>query len=120
MKDLKYHSLRYKEFIILAGLCLLPWQAQAQSILSGKSENELSLMLDEVVVTGTGTEHLLKDVPVQTEVINHKVIESYGGKNLQDILMMLTSSLDFNQDDMGSQMQMNGLGNDYILILFRK
>ena len=74
-------------------------------------------MLDEVVVTGTGTEHLLKDVPVQTEVINHKIIEGYGGKNLQDILMMLTSSLDFNQDDMGSQMQLNGLGNNYILIL---
>ena len=31
--------------------------------------------------------------------------------------MMLTSSLDFNQDDMGSQMQLNGLGNNYILIL---
>lgn len=74
-------------------------------------------MLDEVVVTGTGTEHLLKDVPVQTEVINHKMLESYGGKSLQDMLLMLTSSLDFNQDDMGSQIQMNGLGNSYILIL---
>lgn len=36
--------------------------------------------LQEVVVTATGTGHLLKDVPVQTEVISHKMIESYGDK----------------------------------------
>ena len=28
---------------------------------------ELSVLLNEVVVTGTGTEHYLKDAPVQTE-----------------------------------------------------
>jgi outer membrane receptor for ferrienterochelin and colicins len=39
----------------------------AQSIL--KDPKELSVLLNEVVVTGTGTEHYLKDAPVQTEVI---------------------------------------------------
>ena len=38
----------------------------AQSIL--KDPKELSVLLNEVVVTGTGTEHYLKDAPVQTEV----------------------------------------------------
>ena len=112
-----YNCMNYRHFVVTGCCYLLSMHVSAQSIIENKTNEELSLMLDEVVVTGTGTEHLLKDVPVQTEVINHKIIEGYGGKNLQDILMMLTSSLDFNQDDMGSQMQLNGLGNNYILIL---
>ena len=73
--------------------------------------------LQEVVVTGTGTQHLLKDAPVQTEVITSKMLQQYGGKSLEDILAGLTASFAFAEGDMGSQMQMNGLGNSYILIL---
>ncbi len=73
--------------------------------------------LQEVVVTGTGTLHLLKDAPVQTEVITSRMLRNYAGKSLEDILSGLLPSFSFNEDDMGSQMQMNGLGNSYILIL---
>lgn len=73
--------------------------------------------LQEVVVTATGTGHLLKDVPVQTEVISRKMIESYGAKSIEEILGGLTASFSFNEGDMGSQTQLNGLGNNYILIL---
>lgn len=73
--------------------------------------------LQEVVVTGTGTQHLLKNAPVQTEVITSKMLRNYGGQSLQDILAGLTASFAFSDDDMGSQMQLNGLGNDYILVL---
>ena len=73
--------------------------------------------LQEVVVTGTGTQHLLKDAPVQTEVISRKMLDSYGGKSLEDILNGLTASFAFSEGDMGSQMQLGGLGNSYILIL---
>lgn len=89
---------------------------QAQSILS-KHGDEMSINLDEVVVTGTGTQHLLKDAPVQTEVIGSKQLQNFGGKSIQDILSGLTASLEFNEGDMGSQMQLNGLGNNYILVL---
>ena len=73
--------------------------------------------LQEVVVTGTGTQHLLKDAPVQTEVITSKMLKNYGGRSLEDILSGLTASFAFSEDDMGSQMQLNGLGNAYILVL---
>lgn len=73
--------------------------------------------IGEVVVTGTGTRHLLKDAPVQTEVISSRMLRNYAGRSIEDVLSGLTSSFDFNEDDMGSQMQMNGLGNSYILIL---
>ena len=73
--------------------------------------------LQEIVVTGTGTQHFLKDAPVQTEVITGKMLRQYAGKSIEDILSGLLPSFAFNEDDMGSQMQMNGLGNSYILIL---
>ena len=73
--------------------------------------------LQELVVTGTGTLHLLKEAPVQTEVITAKQLKNYGGRSLQDILSSLATSFDFNEDDMGSHITMNGLGNSYILIM---
>ena len=73
--------------------------------------------LQEVVVTGTGTQHLLKDAPVQTEVISHRQLQQYAGKSIEDILSGLTASFDFSENDMGSHLQMNGLGNSYVLIL---
>lgn len=73
--------------------------------------------LQEVVITGTGTQHLLKNVPVQTEVISRKMLDSYGGKSIEEILAGLTASFAFSEGDMGSQMQLGGLGNAYILIL---
>lgn len=90
----------------------------AQKETGGKGgSNSYNNTLQEVVVTATGTGHLLKDVPVQTEVISRKMIESYGGKSIEDILSGLTVSFSFNEGDMGSQTQLNGLGNSYILIL---
>ena len=73
--------------------------------------------IPEVVVTATGTSHLLKDAPVQTEVITRQMLQEYAGRSLEDILGGLTASFAFNENDMGSHMQMNGLGNSYILIL---
>jgi outer membrane receptor for ferrienterochelin and colicins len=73
--------------------------------------------LQEVVVTGTGTQHLLKNAPVQTEVITQRMLSQYGGRSIEDILAGLTASFEFNENDMGSHLQMNGLGNSYVLIL---
>ena len=84
--------------------------SSAQQTIEGDS-------LQEVVVTGTGTQHLLRNAPVQTEVISSRMLRQYGGRSLEDILGGLSASFAFNEGDMGSQMQMNGLGNNYILIL---
>lgn len=106
-----------KKILIVLG-CSLSLGVHAQSILSKDGKKiDKDITLDEVVVTGTGTQHLLKDAPVQTEVISSKQLQNYGGKSIQDILSGLTASLDFNEGDMGSQMQLNGLGNSYILVL---
>ena len=91
------------------GVCLID-ALHAQDVAKEAS-------LQEVVVTGTGTRHLLKNAPVQTEVITRRMLDSYGSKSLEDILSGLTASFAFNEGDMGGQMQLNGLGNNYILIL---
>lgn len=101
-------------------LCMMTTVCQsvsAQTPKQGTKGADKELSLDEVVVTGTGTEHTLKNAPVQTEVISGKSLSHFAGKSLEEMLGMLTSSFDFNEGDMGSQMQMNGLGNNYILIL---
>lgn len=85
--------------------------ALAQNTIESKDS------LKEIVVTGTGTQHLLKDAPVQTEVISRQALRQFAGRSIEDILSQLSSSFDFEQGDMGSQMQMNGLGNSYILIM---
>ena len=84
--------------------------ASAQGMLEGDT-------LQEVVVTATGTRHQLRNAPVQTEVITGKMLQSYAGRSVEDILSGLTSSFAFSEDDMGSHIQMGGLGNSYILIL---
>lgn len=99
--------------IWLAGLVLLSLSAE----VSAQSNVAMQDSIPEIVVTGTGTEHYLKDAPVQTEVISRKMLDSYAGATLEDILSGLCASFDFSAGDMGANMQLVGLGNGYILIL---
>lgn len=73
--------------------------------------------LGEVVVTGTGTPHHLKSAPVQTELIDSKLISQIAASNFTDLMTGISPSFDFTPGTMGSFMQLNGLGNDYILVL---
>lgn len=56
-----------------------------------------SVSLKEVVVTGTGTEHYIKDAPVQTEVISGRTLKEYAGRDIEDVLGGLSSSITFNR-----------------------
>lgn len=99
--------------LLAAGL-LLGTVATAQT-LPGDSIRDYSL--DEFVVTGTGTLRLIKDAPVQTEVIDRKALRSFGHAPLSQILSGLIPSIDFSRSDMGTSMQMGGLSGGYVLIL---
>lgn len=110
--------MKYKFMLGAVLLCAMQ-NVAAQSILE-KKETELSLLLNEIVVTGTGTEHYLKNAPVQTEVLTGKALEQYQGRSIDDLLSGLCPSLTFHDGDMGSHIQLNGLGNDYILILINE
>ncbi len=117
---MQLHTFRLAHVVLVGLLCHASVCAKVQEgHSSGQRLDSLEkdVVLDEFVVTGTGTERLLKNAPVQTEVITKKMIESYGGSSIEDILGSLSASFGFDRGDMGSQMQLNGLGNNYILIL---
>lgn len=73
--------------------------------------------LGEVVITGTGTPHHLKSAPVQTELIDQKLINKIAPSDFNDLMLAVSPSFDFSPGVMGPFMQLNGLGNDYILVM---
>ena len=64
--------MKHKYWLEAVLLCGVMQSAPAQSILKNKDEKELSLLLNEVVVTGTGTEHYLKDAPYRQRYSREK------------------------------------------------
>lgn len=72
------------------------------------------LNLNEVVVTGTGTYHRLKDTPVPVEVITAKEISNTGSLNFEDALAELSTSIATKG---AYNIVMSGLRNKQILIL---
>ncbi|PID94566.1 MAG: TonB-dependent receptor [Bacteroidales bacterium] len=102
---------RISLFLIFISVVTLSY-AQSDTI-SADSEK----LAEVVVTTGTGTEHYIKDAPVQTEVVSGKALRTYAGRSIEDILSAMVASFSFNGNDMGSGMQLNGLGNGYILIM---
>lgn len=77
---------------------------------------ESAINMNEIVITATRTEKTLKNVPVLTKVINNKDIENMG---VPDIVSLLENqpSINFSQDNHGENINMNGLGNKYVLFL---
>lgn len=75
------------------------------------------LKLDEVVVTGTGTRHLLKNSPVDVDVFTQKELKSINAYSFESAMMALSPNISFAPTVMGSNLQINGLNNSYILVL---
>lgn len=89
---------------------------EGNNVLNFAMEESKS-QLGEIVVTGTGTAHHLKTAPVQTELISKKAIASTGASDFNELMMSVSPSFDFNPGTMGAMMTINGLGNDFILVL---
>ena len=83
------------------------------TIIMQESEGELG----EIVVTATGTPHHLKTAPVPTELVTKKMIERIAAPDFAGLMTNISPSFDFSPGTMGSFIQLNGLGNDFIVIL---
>ncbi|MGP8321932.1 MAG: TonB-dependent receptor [Methanosarcinaceae archaeon] len=77
---------------------------------------ETVLDMEAVVVTATRTEKALKDVPILTELISRRQLETIGVVTVQDALEELPS-LEFSPDAHGANIMMHGLGPKYVLFL---
>lgn len=78
-----------------------------------------ALNLEQVVVTGTRTEHFLKDVPIRTEVITAKALESKNASNLYQALEGTPGIRTENQCSFCNftMIRMQGLGAEHTQML---
>lgn len=89
---------------------------QSQEDILVRLENA-PILVDQVVVTGTGTHRRQQDAAVPTTVITAKQIQESGIVNLEDALNKLNPSFNFYTNGMGTVMSMNGLTDEYVLVL---
>src|SRR5690554_1565855 len=105
------------KMLALAVLCAIANKSQAQNIGPNPPAGLINHELNEVVITGTSTPHALSESPIQTEVLTRQKIETLQVASLEDALSMLSPSFSTQPNVMGNNLSMNGLSNDYILIL---
>lgn len=73
--------------------------------------------LSQVVVTGTGTHRKMVDSPVPISVIAAKDLKAANITTIEDALTRLNPSFSFSTTGISTSMTMNGVGQDYVLIL---
>ncbi len=73
--------------------------------------------LDQVVISATRTERLLKNVPVAIQVISSQTIEKAQVSNLRDLLEYELPGINFTNNGGYSNINMLGFGGKYILFL---
>ena len=97
---------------------------EPQRYSTSKSVNDVVIRMTEshnnltqVVVTGTGTHRRMVDSPIPVNVLTAKDIKEANVTNLEEALTKLTSNFSFSTSGMGTEMVLNGLNSDYILVL---
>lgn len=73
--------------------------------------------IGQVVVTGTGTHRRMTDSPVPVSVITAKEISNSNASTLEEALVKLTPNISSYTNGMGTTMSLNGINEDYVLIL---
>ena len=94
----------------------------ADSIFVDGSSNRDSTMMreehiDQVVVTGTRTPRVLKDVPALTRVVTKREIDAINPRSVDDVLLTTIPGIEFYEHGAQKRMTIQGLGADYYLFL---
>ncbi len=78
----------------------------------------MSYDMDEVVVTGTRTPKLLKDVPIVTRVISERDIKRVDATNISDLLQTELPGIEFTYSmNQQTSLNMSGFGGNSVLFL---
>lgn len=89
----------------------IPYYSEFEIMLS-----PLPWVIDEVVVTGTRSPHMLVDVPVQTEVIGQTEFRRTGARSVDQALAWSVGAT-VSDDLSGQGVALRGIAQDRILIL---
>lgn len=79
--------------------------------------NESYINLGQVVITGTGTHRRMTNSPVPIQVITAKDLGNANVTNLEDALVKLTPNVTTMTNGMGTTLSLNGMNEDYMLLL---
>lgn len=101
---------------------MVGYKEATKSIFKGKNHldfalEELVCDFSEVVVTGTRTLKTLQNTPVLTKLINNKQIQASGASSALDALEFALPGLNFSRNPHNVSMEIQGLGNRYVLVL---
>lgn len=92
--------------------------AMAGNVVEGDNgNNDKSIELNPVVVTGNGHHQTLKSTTTPVHVLSQKLIKETGSTDFQEVLTKLMPQVSFAPNAMGSYIRVNGLGNKYVLVL---
>ena len=75
------------------------------------------LNLEQVTVTGTRTQHTLKQAPILTQIITSKELERIDAMTVTDILEAEVPGIEMGRHGYGPSMKVQGLDPQYTLIL---
>lgn len=89
--------------------------------LQGNSALDIKLksspwVLNDVVITGTRSPHLLKDVPVQTEVVGQRDFQRVGAKSVDEALSSAIG-IKINKDFVSQSAAIRGTQGNQVLIM---
>lgn len=90
---------------------------------TGSEENiiikmrESYMNLGQVVVTGTGTHRRMTNSPMPVQVITSKDLGNANVTSLEDALVKLTPNVTTMTNGMGTTLSLNGMNEDYMLVL---
>lgn len=78
---------------------------------------ESYINLGQVVITGTGTHRRMTNSPVPIQVITAKDLGNANVTSLEDALVKLTPNVTTMTNGMGTTLSLNGMNEDYMLLL---
>ena len=96
--------------ICLSFFCLSAMAADKESVQG-------ALSLDEIVVTGTKSEHTLENVPVTTYLVTREEIEKSNARTAGDVLKWVPGVYVKANGFARQSVNINGLPNEYTLVL---
>lgn len=73
--------------------------------------------IDQVVVTGTRTPRVLKNVPALTRVVTKQEIAAINPRSIDDLLLTAIPGIEYYEHGGQKRMTIQGLGADYFLFL---
>lgn len=105
-------------FLSIIKPLLLSIICACSAAFSAAQTSDSTLLLNDVVVTGTRTPKLLKDAPIQTRVITAADIEKVDATNVEDLLQQEMPGVEYSYA-MNQKKHMNlcGFGGQSILFL---